>query len=280
MHKSKLDLKDILTIVLVITLAIISFVLVVGYIISYVDPKHSITGYSIAISFVGVFATFGGAFLGAKISGENANNLAKKENMINDLRSTLHYNNRILDEFNNKGLPIKCELNLNTRNFHDVLDINICHMRVMELKSEYDSFVKTNNFENLFPLLSYQFDVLTTKLIDFQDCSFESINKINKQLHNILSQKGYENFEICGFNSGISMHKDGEKNNIIVDIIYKNNQEKVKVDIREVNKALNKKDIENINYSLIKARECWNNFQFKCKKDIRDFIAEYYGKLT
>ena len=41
----------------------------VGYIISYVDPKHSITGYSIAISFVGVFATFGGAYLGAKVSG-------------------------------------------------------------------------------------------------------------------------------------------------------------------------------------------------------------------
>ncbi len=75
MQKSKLDLKTILTIVLVIILAIISFVFVVGYIISYVDPKHSITGYSIAISFVGVFATFGGAYLGAKIAGDNARDL-------------------------------------------------------------------------------------------------------------------------------------------------------------------------------------------------------------
>ncbi|WP_458543658.1 hypothetical protein, partial [Staphylococcus epidermidis] len=64
-------------IIFIIILAIISFVFVVGYIISYVDPKHSITGYSLAISFVGVFATFGGAYLGAKISGENANNLSK-----------------------------------------------------------------------------------------------------------------------------------------------------------------------------------------------------------
>ncbi|PTG80585.1 hypothetical protein ACSAXG_11270 [Staphylococcus chromogenes] len=75
MQKSKLDVKTILNIVLIIILAIISFVLVVGYIISSVDPNHSITGYSIAISFVGVFATFGGAYLGAKISGDNARNL-------------------------------------------------------------------------------------------------------------------------------------------------------------------------------------------------------------
>ncbi|HDH4815966.1 TPA: hypothetical protein PI314_002744, partial [Staphylococcus aureus] len=75
MQNPKLDLKSILTIVLIILLAIISFVLVVGYIISSVEPNHSITGYSIAISFVSVFATFGGAYLGAKISGDNARNL-------------------------------------------------------------------------------------------------------------------------------------------------------------------------------------------------------------
>lgn len=278
MQKSKLDLKTILTIVLVIILAIISFVLVVGYIISSVDPKHSITGYSLAISFVGVFATFGGAYLGAKISGENANNLSKKENMINDLRSTLHNNNRILDEFNYKELPINLDLLLNTRSFNNVLDVNNCHIKIMELKSEYDYFVKTNNFENVFPLISYQFDILTNKLDDFKRYSFDSIEKINKQLHKILVQRGYKSFTIYGYGSGLSIYKDEGTNDIIVEIKYKNNLEKVKVDIIEVNKAYNNKDIENINHSLKKARECWNNFQFKTKKDIRNYIAEYYGE--
>ncbi|CDR61306.1 hypothetical protein [Staphylococcus schweitzeri] len=79
MQKSKLDVKTILNIVLIIILAIISFVLVVGYMISSVDSKHSITGYSIAISFLGIFSTFGGAYLGAKISGDNATKLLEKE---------------------------------------------------------------------------------------------------------------------------------------------------------------------------------------------------------
>ena len=78
-------------IIFIIILAIISFVFVVGYIISYVDPKHSITGYSIAISFVGVFATFGGAYLGAKVSGDNSRKLyeyqknEKNKQIINKL---------------------------------------------------------------------------------------------------------------------------------------------------------------------------------------------------
>lgn len=85
-------------------LTILAFVFAVGYIISSVDPKHSITGYSIAISFIGIFATFGGAYLGAKISGDNAVKLAKKESMINDLRNTIEYSNKVLDKFNDEGL--------------------------------------------------------------------------------------------------------------------------------------------------------------------------------
>ncbi len=44
---------------------------VVSYIISSVDPKYSITCYFIAISFVVIFATFSGAYLDTKISGDN-----------------------------------------------------------------------------------------------------------------------------------------------------------------------------------------------------------------
>ncbi|MCH4404052.1 hypothetical protein MKR36_08170 [Staphylococcus haemolyticus] len=84
MQNTKLEFKHIFIIVFIIILAIISFVFVVGYIISSIDPKHSITGYSIAISFVGVFATFGGAYLGAKISGDNARKLYEKQKKEQD----------------------------------------------------------------------------------------------------------------------------------------------------------------------------------------------------
>lgn len=97
MQNPKLDLKSILTIVLIILLAIISFVLVIGYIISSVDPNHSITGYSIAISFVGIFATFGGAYLGAKISGQYAIRLSNQQFLITYSDELLNYLIRVED---------------------------------------------------------------------------------------------------------------------------------------------------------------------------------------
>ncbi|HDE4337210.1 TPA: hypothetical protein PDW96_000779 [Staphylococcus aureus] len=83
-------------------LAIISFVLVVGYIISSIDPNHSITGYSIAISFVGVFATFGGAYLGAKISGENALKIANRDIETSKFKIAM-----LLNEAGNTYLSLK-----------------------------------------------------------------------------------------------------------------------------------------------------------------------------
>ncbi|MBF2227378.1 hypothetical protein K4O92_07515 [Staphylococcus epidermidis] len=85
--------KGILILVSII-IAIILFVFVVGYIISYLDPKHSITGYSIAISFIGIFATFGGAYLGAKISGDNTRNLYKEQKK--DANNELRYKSEFL----------------------------------------------------------------------------------------------------------------------------------------------------------------------------------------
>lgn len=58
LQNNKVELKNILFIVFVFIIAIIVFVLAIGYIISTVDSNHSITGYSIAISFAEIFATF------------------------------------------------------------------------------------------------------------------------------------------------------------------------------------------------------------------------------
>ncbi|CDR66705.1 TPA: hypothetical protein OZE57_001713 [Staphylococcus aureus] len=111
MQNPKLDLKSILSIVLIILLVIISFVLVVGYIISSVDPNHSITGYSIAISFVGVFATFGGAYLGAKISGNNALKIANRDIETSEFKIAL-----FLSKAENKYLSLKDQIELEKGN--------------------------------------------------------------------------------------------------------------------------------------------------------------------
>ncbi|MDW4183051.1 hypothetical protein [Staphylococcus saprophyticus] len=76
---NRLDGKTVITLIGVISLMIFAFIFTVGYILSNIDPKNKLEGYTIAISFIGIFATFGGAYLGAKIAGDNARNIYEKQ---------------------------------------------------------------------------------------------------------------------------------------------------------------------------------------------------------
>lgn len=144
MQNTKLELKHILIIIFIIILAIISFVFVVGYIISYVDPKHSITGYSIAISFVGVFATFGGAYLGAKVSGDNSRKLyeyqknEKNKQIINKLEIAASI--KMIKVLNHSNIAKESRLNLyvapeDNRTYDEIMSSGI--METLDLIDGY-----------------------------------------------------------------------------------------------------------------------------------------------
>ncbi|NQD97587.1 hypothetical protein [Staphylococcus xylosus] len=77
---NRLDSKTVIIIIGVISLTIFAFIFTVGYILSNIDPKNKLEGYTIAISFIGIFATFGGAYLGARIAGEYTLNAVEKQN--------------------------------------------------------------------------------------------------------------------------------------------------------------------------------------------------------
>lgn len=275
----RFDFKTLITILFIFILFIFAFILSVGYVLSNIDPKNKLQGYAIAISFIGIFATFSGAYLGAKISGENASKLAKKENMINDLRNTLQHNNRILDEFNNHWLNFELETRLSERNFNNALDIKAYYTSFFKLESKYDNFLKRNDFGNIFPLLSYEFDELKEMLDILGNNLRKCIKNTDVKLEELVREQGYYNFTICeGYEgSGLKMYQGEKEGTVIVEIKYNNEIEKVKIDLIEVNKAINYTDMENVNLALKNAMVYWDEFKFKSKKDIRDFIAEYYG---
>lgn len=71
-------MKDKIVIISIVALGLFAFVLFFGFVLSNVDPDNKLEGYTLAISFIGVFATFGGAYLGAKIAGDNASKLFER----------------------------------------------------------------------------------------------------------------------------------------------------------------------------------------------------------
>lgn len=74
---SKENLRTIIVIIVVSMIAILSFGLVIG---QMVEKEYIYETLLIIISFVGVFATFVGAYLGARIAGEYTLNAVEKQN--------------------------------------------------------------------------------------------------------------------------------------------------------------------------------------------------------
>lgn len=86
---NRLDGKTVITIIGVIGLMIFTFIFTVGYILSNIDPKNKLEGYAIAISFIGIFATFSGAYLGALIAGKYSLKTVEKQ-FINERKDNLN----------------------------------------------------------------------------------------------------------------------------------------------------------------------------------------------
>lgn len=197
MQKSKLDAKTILNIVLIIILAIISFVLVVGYIISSVDPNHSITGYSIAISFVGVFATFGGAYLGAKISGDNALKLQKREIKQNYLIK----NYKMLISLDEKGLK---DVKNNLKKYNDKLlkneeqpygtfsELYKCMNEIEKIKNEIIKLIEIEKNRGN----RRDKEQATKELNKGKECMHTMVKKIQKSLEDVPLVDINEKFQL------------------------------------------------------------------------------------
>lgn len=272
----KYNIDTLITIVWIGLLFIFTFILSVGYVLSNIDPKNKLQGYTIAISFIGIFATFGGAYLGAKISGENAIKLAKKESMINDLNRTMESNKKVLESFNNKGLKRNLDFYLNKNDLKNTFDVNDFMIKFFDFKKMFRHFKMNNDFESTFPLLSYDFKELETRIEYLGDELWKCNDAIGIYLSNLIKEYGYNNHTIYVYSSGMAIYKidDGSA---IIETEHEGKKVDINLKISEVNKAINYDELRNINKELENFKEYWSGFKFKTKDDIRDFIAEYYG---
>lgn len=272
----RFDFKTLITILFIFILFIFAFILSVGYVLSNIDPKNKLQGYTIAISFVGIFATFGGAYLGAKISGENATKLAKRESMINDLNRTMESNNKVLESFNTKGLKRNLDFYSNKNDLKNTFDVNNFMINFFDFKEMFRQFKMNNDFESTFPLLSYDFKELETRIEYLGNELWKCISEINSYLNILIKEYEYNDHTIYDYSSGIAIYKIGD-GNAIIETVHEGKQVDIILKVSEVNKAINNHDLRDINVKVDNFKNYWASFKFKTKDDIRDFIAEYYG---
>ncbi|WP_182477794.1 YrzE family protein [Mammaliicoccus sciuri] len=269
-------MKDKFNLVLLAILGIFAFILFFGFVLSNIDPDNKLEAYTIAISFIGIFATFGGAYLGAKISGENASKLAKKESMINDLNRTMKSNNKVLEDFKNKGLKQKLDFYSNKNDLKNTFDVNNFIINFFEFKEDYRHFRMNDTFESTFPLLSYDFKELEKRIehLSKELCKYNE--EIHSHLYNLIKEHGYNNHTIYGLGSGIALYINDDEN-AILETMHMGKIICISLKNSEINKAINNSKLMNINDEINNFKKYWTGFKFKTKDDIRDFIAKYYG---
>lgn len=229
----------------------------------------------ISIALFSMFATFAGAYLGAKISGDNARKLAKNESMISDLIRTNEYNYVVLEKFNNSKLRNDIDFLKHMKHINGYLDVNNLYSKVIYMNQEIDEILKNDKMNYVFPLINLNFNELKCELRKLQSCLLESIECCIKELDKIIKSYGYNDFEIieneckCLIldDSGdlkVNINTKSEKN-----IFLKVNE------VREL-KVHNVKEINEMIYEII---IFWEGFKFKSNEDIREYIANYYREF-
>lgn len=181
--------------VLLAILGIFAFILFFGFVLSNIDPDNKLEAYTIAISFIGIFATFGGAYLGAKISGDKTRELyeVQKEDRIKE-----------------KNDKIKFLLKMNLYSMSSLL-LFICEYFFIEEKSFLISLKKERN--NLYK--EHNEAIKKSE-------QTEAIKFLNKHIKEITCKKYWD----------ISIHDDI---NIFINLCNEVNSEMIFFDEKQLN---------------------------------------------
>ncbi|WP_305752626.1 hypothetical protein [Mammaliicoccus sciuri] len=184
-----------LNLVALIILPIMVVSLFLGFLLSNIDSSNKLDAYSIAISFIGLFATFGGAYLGAKKSGDIAyerdrrNEEIRKNNDIEKIKNIIEMNEFYLFEISNLFFDlysIKKEINF----------LSILKNKRYELYNEQNHPIDLKNNKHIQFLNEYVQDFNHVKLDKKHNDIINNIDLITNILHKIsFEMKDFSNAE-------------------------------------------------------------------------------------
>lgn len=234
----------------------------------------------ITISIVGLFATFGGAYLGAKISGNNAIKLAKKERLIDDMMINNQSNKNFLRKIRSTYLINRLDNSLINKIIKNSYDLNNYRRAVVTLNQECKYIISITDLDSLSNIVAFEYDNIF-KSID-QLSTFIGMHYANlvENVTNQIKDLGYDNFEILSYESQMEFRILKKFNKYIYirirDLDDYSKQEWIRLKLKEFNGLLNKKTIDEINEFINDVKKEWLNVSFKESNQLREYIVEYF----
>ncbi|MDN7233062.1 hypothetical protein [Staphylococcus haemolyticus] len=277
----------------IIGLVIIVFGIYLFFIQSGIAYKDKLI---IFISFVGLFATFCGAYIGAKISGDNARKILLHQLTINSLEKKFEKNKEFIEETNRLTESTDFEITIirasnssilklfKKRNMNKYL-INIFY-RLKCIDMLLNDYKKTCNDKKLnVKEMSVQI------LKDFEDTKriIVEISRFYKNIERFIESNAIKkwcdkNKKDSYISNKMSSYIDNvDVDNIIVIINYSDKEEKVELSMDDAfllqNQFFILKQIFQLHRNLSKYNKRNIHRDFRNEQDIVNYIDKLYAQL-
>lgn len=274
--KNKNFLLYLLFAMTAMVLVIISSYLAIAELSDFKNAKDTLT---IIISIIALFTTFGGAYIGAKVSGEDAIKLAKKERLIGDMMTNNQANKKFLRKIRSTYLINSLDNSLINKIIKNSYDLNNYRRAIVTLNQKCKYIISITDLDSLSNIIAFEYDNIF-KSID-QLSTFIGMHYANlvENVTNQIKDLGYDNFEILSYESQMEFRILKNFNKYIYikirDLNDYNKQEWIRLKLEEFNDLLNKKTIDEINEFINDVKKEWLNVSFKESNQLREYIVEY-----
>lgn len=271
MKNSKRDWTlAVCVLIIAIIIVLTSTYLAIQSTISFERVKNTLP---IMISIISLFTTFGGAYLGAKISGNNARELFEKDIKLRDIENHLSANIKVLEKINESTQELfQLKEIVNKDNYYHPYNFRECVNIINKVNSNYDE-IKDKHLYNASLIIYIDFEELHKRVKTLNVANeFNNSIKTEKLICKVLNSEEKLNTSIVWSYVEIKESSDTipvelvSPNNVIytknlkIDNIYKGSKDKFEC-IRD-----------NINIGIEKWLEYYETMEYS---SIEDFYRTY-----
>ncbi|QYA39229.1 hypothetical protein KYI09_06290 [Macrococcoides caseolyticum] len=241
---------------------------------------------SLFIGFISVFATGYGAYIGAKISGDNATNLMKDQLILSEFEKNSNNDIEFLQKFNNIVHNFNLNNSIQDKDIYLRIDNYILARDEFDkLKTKgvsrlirYDYEIFKENYDDEVAKIEGFIRILDKKIEEFTD---EKLNinlkdyaiRVDGVDYKKVKEALVRNDELIQYK--YTIYKTDNENNsftIFISEFCRNSTLELYNYIKDNTEKENKKIIQ-ISINIL---DNLNKLQFKSPKDINEYVLEYY----
>lgn len=285
--------------VLIIIILIIAVVLLLNFIISKVTKLELKERLGIILAFIGLFATAGGAYWGAKISGDVSRELLRKQLVLNTFETKYEKNlnlvckfQALIEEIENECKKIELMdfkfNNSKSDNCKLLVKVNFKLMNIVYCINKYEQYCKENNLNgnNVSILILKDIENVKKRIEDFR----RIFNNFEKMIEGNASSKWCKEMGLNSYypNNLSIIYKENEKykfedGKFEFNYSYNNNEKQIELSVDEAfgleNNIYLISNIFKVKKIVKTFRKYCNIQSFKNEQDIINYINLLYTQI-